>query len=673
MPKKTTLHDKKPVSAAVAHGHFLIILAWSAGVVAVMAGLIFGYDAYVGGDIPPGTRVGQYRIGKLDSSSAADILDKAAAAVIDHGLSVRYQSKDYPIPSTIDDESNPDLATAPLYTYDIEATVASVKTASAKFNPVEKIYYLLFGWNVKPVVKVDRAGLTDLLHSQLDGFDKPATDARLVIAADGSLSVQPESSGQAFSYDHIIDQLETRLSIFSNDPVEVSLEQDNPVVKKSDGESLLPLVQQIIGAAPYTIVYGQKNWPLTRDQILGWLEFQAADRQISVGLQTERLTSYIEEIAKEVNVQVSEGRFSMSNGKVTSFSPSQAGVEVQVNETADSINEKISQVGIKEIDLVVKETQPEVSMGSVNDLGINELIGEGHSNFKGSPANRRHNISTGAEKLNGILIKPDEEFSLIKTLGAIDATTGYLPELVIKGNKTTPEYGGGLCQIGTTTFRAALDAGLPILERVNHSYRVSYYEPAGTDATIYDPKPDFRFKNDTGHHILFTTEIKGDDLYFRFYGTKDGRTVAQTKPRIYNLKNPAPKKVVETTDLAPGKTKCTEKAHVGADAEFSRTVTYADGTKKTDTFKSHYKPWQEVCLVGVAKTGPTTPPATNSNTNSSTNMNSNINANINAPVNSVNNINSTNTSSPAANVNTGTNVNTNTTTSNTNISPDAGV
>ncbi|MFH1207713.1 MAG: VanW family protein [Patescibacteria group bacterium] len=650
MSKKITLHDKKPVSAAIANRHIFLVLAWSAGGVIVLAGLIFGFDAYVGDRIPPGTRVGRQYIGGLSAPQAKDQLSKAASAEIDRGLSVRFQSADYPIPSTIDDESNPDLATTPLYAYDIETTVASITAAGRQFNPFEKVYYAIFGWNIKPSISVNRGSLGILLQDKLGSLESPAKNAQLTVGADGALSIQPATAGQAFHYESIIDQLIERLNAFSSDAVAIGLEQDIPGITELEGGKLLPLARQVIDTAPFTLIYGQKNWPLKRDQAISWVEFQIINKQATIGLNIQKLTAYLETIAQEVNVQVSEGRFAMNGGKVTSFSPSQAGVEVQVPETIELINEKIRQVGIKEIDLLVKETQPQVAVGDANDLGVNELIGVGHSNFKGSPANRRHNIKTGADKLDGILIKPDEEFSLVRTLGAIDASTGYLTELVIKGNKTTPEFGGGLCQIGTTTFRAALDAGLPILERVNHSYRVSYYEPAGTDATIYDPKPDFRFKNDTGHYILFTAEIKGDDLYFRFYGTPDGRTVAQTKPRIYNQKSPAPKKTIETTDLAPGKIKCTEKAHVGADAEFTRTITYADGTKKVDAFKSHYKPWQEVCLVGVAKTAPAPKPATNSNTNANPKINTNtaVNANSNANVNTNSAINT----APAADPNT---------------------
>jgi len=118
------------------------------------------------------------------------------------------------------------------------------------------------------------------------------------------------------------------------------------------------------------------------------------------------------------------------------------------------------------------------------------------------------------------MIKPDEDFSFNKALGAVDASTGYLPELVILADKTVPEFGGGLCQVSSTAYRAALNSGLPILERHAHAYPVSYYKPYGVDATIYLPSPDMRFTNDTGKYIYVQTKIIGTKLYFDFFGTK---------------------------------------------------------------------------------------------------------------------------------------------------------
>ena len=123
----------------------------------------------------------------------------------------------------------------------------------------------------------------------------------------------------------------------------------------------------------------------------------------------------------------------------------------------------------------------------------------------------------------------------------------------------------------------------------------------GIDATIYDPKPDLKFLNDTGNYILIQARIEGDELIFEFWGTKDGRVAVQSEPIVFNRTSPPPAKLIETLDLPVGKKKCTERAHAGADAIFTYTITYIDGVVKTQEFKSHYKPWGEVCLIGVEK------------------------------------------------------------------------
>ncbi|MDD3480935.1 MAG: VanW family protein, partial [Patescibacteria group bacterium] len=197
----------------------------------------------------------------------------------------------------------------------------------------------------------------------------------------------------------------------------------------------------------------------------------------------------------------------------------QNGIELEMTESTENViaalNEKKT-----EADLEIEIKEPEISEKTLSSLGLSELISTGYSNFAGSPANRRHNIRVGASKFNGLLIKPGETFSFTTNLGEVDAANGYLPELVIKENTTTPEYGGGLCQVSTTTFRAALNGGLPIVARKAHSYPVSYYRPYGTDATIYIPNPDLKFTNDTGKYILIQTRATGNYLYFDFYGTK---------------------------------------------------------------------------------------------------------------------------------------------------------
>ena len=354
--------------------------------------------------------------------------------------------------------------------------------------------------------------------------------------------------------------------------------------------------------SPINLYHENRQWQVSKDDFSKWLKFKKTlDENVVIEVNKDKIEEFLaKEIAPNIDKDPVKADFVINDGKVEDFQLAEKGLNLEVDKTTARIQESIKNKE-SEIDLLVSNINYNTS-DNLN-LGIKEIIGTGHSDFSGSPSNRRHNIRIGAEALNGMLIKPGQEFSLVQSLGDIDAENNYLPELVIKGDETVPEYGGGLCQIGTTVFRTALESGLKITERRNHSYRVSYYEPAGTDATIYSPKPDFRFLNDTPAHVMIQYRIEGSDLYFDFWGTDDGRQASTTYPVIYNIKSPPPTKYVETEDLEPGKVKCTESAHNGADAYFDYTVTYPEGSEaETESrerrFYSRYIPWQEVCLIG---------------------------------------------------------------------------
>lgn len=253
-------------------------------------------------------------------------------------------------------------------------------------------------------------------------------------------------------------------------------------------------------------------------------------------LNNEAIKVYLEELANKVRKDPVDAKFKMEDGKVTAFAEAEAGLALDSEKSFEVISEILGKDNTmpipKEISLPFEIKKPNQNYSDVNNLGISSLIGQGTSDFKGSPKNRVYNIKVATERFNGILIKPDEEFSFVSILGEVDGEHGYLPELVIKNNKTEPEYGGGICQVSTTAFRAAIYSGLKITARRNHAYPVSYYNPQGMDATVYVPFPDLRFINNTPGHILIQTRIEGTKLFFDFYGTNDGRKVEIDGPRI---------------------------------------------------------------------------------------------------------------------------------------------
>jgi len=242
---------------------------------------------------------------------------------------------------------------------------------------------------------------------------------------------------------------------------------------------------------------------------------------------------FLEDLGREHNKDPVDAKLQMEDGKVTVFAVSENGLKLDQEKSLAKIKENLTSDNLSlEIELPYQETKPEISLESLNNMGITDLIGEGRSNFRGSPKNRIFNIKVATSRFNGILIKPGEEFSFTKILGEVDGEHGYLPELVIKKDKTEPEFGGGICQVSTTTFRAAIYSGLKITARRNHAYPVQYYNPQGLDATVYVPRPDLRFINNTPAYILIQTEISGTELIFRFFGTSDGRRIEVIGPKI---------------------------------------------------------------------------------------------------------------------------------------------
>jgi len=232
--------------------------------------------------------------------------------------------------------------------------------------------------------------------------------------------------------------------------------------------------------------------------------------------------------------------------------------------------------------------------------GIKEVVAIGESNFYGSSKERRQNIWVSTNIFNGTWIPKGSTFSFNTKLNNVDPSRGFVPELVIKGDTTEKEFGGGVCQVSTTIFRAAFNAGLPIPTRRNHSYAVPYYKPVGLDATIYLGGQDLEFINDTPTDILVQAVVEGSNLYFVFYGTKDDRKVKSFGPITSHYSAPPKPLILDTTEIPPGQTRQINGGIAGLRAEWIRTVE-KDGEIEKDNWVSHYRPWPAKILRGAEK------------------------------------------------------------------------
>lgn len=596
----------------------------------IPAGTVFAFEQIFSNKIYPGIKIGELSLGGKNKIEAASALKEATRRFNEEGISFIYQDKTASLVPIVTAANDPDLSRT-IFILENEKTIDEAfslgRNENFWINLKNQLGFLVFGQKIKIQYQADVPEMKAVLKETFGYLEKPTQNAKLKITStkpEVVVDVTPEQDGIVFDYGAAIQSAFLKVSALDKTPNVLNLISEKPQIKKDETIFLAARAARLAKLCSLTLGEAKKTWTIPQNQILEWLEFQSTPSGLSVGLSKVGLREYLKNLTSIINTEPQNAKLTIENGKVQDFQVHQGGKELNVEASYDKINDFIANLDdekitascsnsneLETINLIVKITAPQIPIGSVNNLGIQELVGTGTSNFAGSPTNRRHNISVGAAKLNGVLIAPGEEFSLVKTLGDIDGSTGYLPELVIKGDKTIPEYGGGLCQIATTMFRVALDAGLPITERRSHSYRVVYYEPAGMDATIYSPRPDLKFINDTPAYLLLQTRIDGDELIFELWGTPDGRKVEMTTPRVFNFVSPGPTKMIETEDLEPGVKKCTERAHTGADAEFSRTVTYKNGEIKTETWTSHYVPWSAVCLVGKEPSPPpveTAPP-----------------------------------------------------------------
>ncbi len=590
----------------------------------ILLGLCVGawwYAKKYDGVIAPNVFVGSVDIGRKTEEQARLILQKRADEFLTHGIDVRLNN-------TTRNLKLSTLIGSDLVEYvhfDIEQTLENAAALrhdpNPAFNTVGILYSLLRPAKIPMVFTVYEKELNLSLHALFADSEQLAQETTFLITQNGTdwdVRVKPGSSGDQVDNTVFSDLLTTALRGLTADTIELTKTERAPLVSADTAEQEVPIVKAILSAAPYTFSYTQEKkpeqtWSLTAADLAKLL---TPSPNGTVSLEKEAFLTFLEPIQKSINVAAQNARFEIKDNRAVKFAESKNGITLDVEALYTDTLAQITQGATTPIPVKTVVELPTVKTGDVNNIGIDELLGQGYSSYKNSPKNRRLNIQNGVDLLNGLLIAPGETFSLLEALKPFTIENGYLRELVIRGDKIEPDIGGGLCQIGTTAFRAVMHAGLPIIARQNHSLVVSYYnDPSnnlpGTDATIFDPAPDFKFKNDTGQYVLFQAEnnTETSELTFSIWGTSDGRVGSYTPPKVSRW-IPYGETIIQTsTTLKPGEEKCQE-AHKGADASFTYTVTQADGTKTERVFTSHYRPLPKICLVGVDPAAPTTPPDT---------------------------------------------------------------
>lgn len=573
-------------------------------VIVVVLGLsLLFYQVAFAGKILMGVKIGVVDVGWMTKAEAAQKLNEAIDNLFAGGISINIGDNDETIwLENINFSINREET--------LSHALAIGRQGGIGLRVREWISSLYSNQTVYAAIEYDNQILEGEFEILSLLYDVPLKDIRLEIKNNEVSVLEDTQSGK------IINQVESKKKFLDSmkriDESQITLyfQEDLPQINIAFVDVAKKEAERII-TEPLALVYQNKEFIISIKQLQEWILSGSDGEKLKVILDEPAISFYVAQISDDINVDQQNLDIEVENGKVVRFIPPKSGELLEQDQSIQLILEALDErregkflTSRIELPVVVKKP---IANETAASLGIIEKIGSATTPFTGSPPNRVHNIKNGAKFLTGVLVPPGEEFSTIGALGTIDNTTGYLPELVIKGDRTIPEFGGGLCQVSTTLFRAVLNSGLSVSGRQNHSYRVPYYEydgdgnfiGPGLDATIYDPNPDFKFINDTENYVLIQGIVQGDKITFNLYGTKDGRTAKIDGPYILSEIPPGDPIYTETDELLVGETKRLESAHPGGSAIATYEVTYSNGEVKTEVFKSFYRKWPARYLVGT--------------------------------------------------------------------------
>jgi vancomycin resistance protein YoaR len=375
---------------------------------------------------------------------------------------------------------------------------------------------------------------------------------------------------------------------------------------------LAPAAQQLRLAlsGPVRVRLGATRWRVTRYQLARLIE-PPHDGTLKPKIGGAAADAWFVQLAASVGRVPVDADFAVTSNGIR-IVPAKPGLSLNVPATAQNLLAAALTPTSRIADAVVVEQQPARTTADAKAMGITGVVSSFETTF-GGIANRIHNVEVVSHLVDRQLIAPGKEWSFNGATGARTAAKGFLVAPVIINGELSTGLGGGVCQVSTTVFNAAYEAGLKIAERTNHALYISHY-PLGRDATVDYPSVDLRFVNDTGHWLLMRTFVSSSSLVVNLYGTPAGRRVVSTTSPLV-VTGPAPVKKVRDPTLKKGE-KVVETPGVPSQSTSVERKVYNAAGKLLydDVFYSSYRAEPEVLRVGALKParakGPaTTPPA----------------------------------------------------------------
>lgn len=337
----------------------------------------------------------------------------------------------------------------------------------------------------------------------------------------------------------------------------------------------------------------------------GFLSTVGAKKEINVvvDLNKEKVKEELQEIAKEIDVEVKNATLKVDGEKITTEKEKE-GLKLEIDKTIKKLVDTVKN-GKFEEELIVTKIEPEVVSSDLEN--IDTLLGSYSTVLVDSTPARVENIKLACSSNNDLIIMPDEEFSYNEHTGDRSKENGYKSAHVIQGGEVTNGVGGGICQVSSTMFNTVLYAGLEIVSRTNHSIP-SDYVGLGRDATVSDYGTDFIFKNSLKNPVFIKSYCDGKRVYCQIFGHKSDKQNIEISAVVNAVIS---NNTIETKDpnLEEGVTEVIERGRVGRRVTTYRIYYDKDGKEinKELVCSSYYPAKNKEVKVGTKKKEQTQP------------------------------------------------------------------
>ena len=569
----------------------------------VVLGLVFAGSS---NRLASGVRIDGVDVGGLQAKDARALLERRSAQLASRPVVFVAAGKRFPI-----------AASALGVESDWRAAVASAQRQGDGFGPwrgFKRLDVSFFGADVTPPTTA-LSGALDYELGRIAQDVNRAPRQAAVVRRGGSFVVVPAQTGVALDRQGAAPIVVGALASLDRPagPVSLPLRMRLPTVRAA---ALLPAAAQarVALSGPVVLELGPTRWVLQPARIAQLLQLPAGGRT-SLRIGGPAADAWLRRLGARVAKPPHDATFVVfGGGKQVRVVPDQPGTQLDGLQSARAVLRAVlhRRPRFRVAQLAVGAQEAKLTTAKAEAMGIRGVVSTYTTIYGGVP-NRIHNVQLVAHLVDDKLISPGATFSFNKTTGDRNAAKGFLVAPVIVNGEVTTGLGGGVCQVSTTVFNAAFEAGLKITERTNHALYISHY-PQGRDATVNYPDVDLQFVNDTGHWLLLRTFVGPGSLTVGLYGTPTGRKVTSTTTPLVSHGKPPVKKTVDPT-LKPGAKVIDDPGLAALTTSVTRKV-YERGGKLLydDTWYSSYRALPELLRVGPKKKKPKPPVTTTAQT-----------------------------------------------------------